>query len=219
MVPAADSIRAAIATLDCADLEIVGVGQRSFELHGHLATDATRAALIAALRRIPSIRVDISHIEVLSAPVCSALAALAPYHDKEAPEIRLNHRDGRYVIGDPFAVDVRNRDRVSGRLHLFFISAADEVMAFPDSFQKLLYRNGSARETGFDISGPVGADLIIAVWCRGGTALPQNLAADATAENFLRDLRSFLDETRSCSVSTAVLQVLPKTTASGTDSR
>jgi hypothetical protein len=207
--PAADSIRAAIATLDCARVDLEEVGPRSFELHGHVATRTTLADLRAALRRIPSIRVDIGGIEVLSAPVCATLAALEPYLDARAPQIRPNHPDGRYVIGDPFGVEARNRDRSSGRLHLFFVSAADEVMAFPNSFRRLLYKDGIAREAGFDIGGPVGADLILAVWCRGGTELPESLATEATTASFLPELQNVLDETGNCSVSYAVIQVLP----------
>lgn len=208
--PAKESIAAAIGTLDCARIKLTKAGERSFRLAGHVGTRNTLLTLRDALRRIPSIRVDISGIEVLSAPVCATLHALRPYASAHAPTIRPNHADGRYRIGDPFAVEVENSDQRSGRLHLFFISAADEVMVFPTSFGRLLYKGTVVREDGFDIGGPVGADLILAVWCRGGAELPRALAQTSASGDFLPRLRAAMDAptaTGACSASSAVIHV------------
>jgi serine/threonine protein kinase len=209
---AKDSIAAAIRTLDCARIRLTETGAREFAMAGYVGSRDTLIALRDALRQIPSIRVDLATLEVLSPPVCATLSTIRPFGAEHAPSISTNHADGRYRIGDPFAVDVRNRDEGSGRLHLFFVSAADEVMAFPDSFAKLLYRGEAARETGFDVGGPAGADLILAVWCHGGVELPGRLAETAGTDVFLPRLRAALtapEAAGACSTSSRVIHVAP----------
>jgi serine/threonine protein kinase len=208
--PAKDSIAAAIRTLDCARIQLTETGAREFAMAGYVGSRDTLIALRDALRQIPSIRVDLSTLEVLSPPVCATLRMIRPFSAEHAPSIKTNHADGRYRIGDPFAVEVGNQDDGSGRLHLFFVSAADEIMAFPDSFAKLLYRGYTATESGFDVGGPPGADLILAVWCRGGVELPATLAETASTEDFLPRLREALTAPAAagaCSASSAVIQV------------
>jgi serine/threonine protein kinase len=210
--PAKDSVAAAIRTLDCARIRLTETGEREFALAGYVGSRETLLGLRDALRRIPSIRVDIGALEILSPPVCATLQSMRRFGAEHAPSITTNHADGRYRIGDPFAVDVENRDAGSGRLHLFFVSAANEVMAFPESFAKLLYRGEKTRESGFDVGGPAGADLILAVWCRGGVELPPRLAETAGTEVFLPRLRAALDAPAAagaCSAASKVIQVAP----------
>ncbi|MCG6942073.1 MAG: serine/threonine-protein kinase [Thiohalocapsa sp.] len=205
--PASPSVRAAAASLDCARIKLTEVGERSFKMSGYVGGPATMSALRDALRRIPSIRVDIGGIEVLSPPVCATLHAMRAYKDPSAPIIRTSHANGRYAIGDVLSFSVQNHDRRSGRLHVFYVSAAGEVMAVPTSFRRLLYKGESVREEGFDVGGPVGADLLLAVWCRGGVELPQSLAEDSTSSDFLPRLRAAMDASGECNASSAVIHI------------
>jgi len=152
--------------------------------------------------------VNLSAIERRQKPLCDLYQQLKSYGDESPPAIAPNHPDAIYQIGDPFLVTIRNLYPEPGYVYTFYLTSSGQAFVFPSIFGLQLNPGEEARSGDYQVTAPLGAELIVAVLCKSGHRLPRFLKEVHDSERLSALLVNALaDANPSCAASTRFLEI------------
>jgi hypothetical protein len=170
----ADGLEAQVAAitagLTCAAVDANFGADNTVRLSGHVGSEQDLARLRQSLAQVGGLgAVETTDLEVHPWPFCELLAVLAPYRDLEpAPEVALTittaDRTTQFREGDDLTLDIF-LPRDARYLYLGYVQNDGRVGYITTmAVREWAEGTGAIRfETGFQISGPFGREMIVAV--------------------------------------------------------
>lgn len=197
--PASDeALRSAISDFSCAHL-VLTRGPDGARVEGFVRSKDDLAQLRAKVAAIDGSAEVAANIH--DWPFCSALEILetrTAFEGPDAPKLRLNNPDGRYVGGDRLRVDVTASPREKGYLYVVYLMSDGTVahlLPMPLRADPAVARAAHVvlgEERDYRIGPPYGRDMILALWSDRPLALGNRPEVEP-AKDFLAALKQALE--------------------------
>ena len=201
-------IAAITAGLTCAAVTTEVGADNAVRLSGHVSSEEDLARLRQSLAESGGLAAVETDLEVYPWPFCELLAVIAPYRDLEpAPAaglaITTAESTTEFREGDDLTLDIF-LPRDAKYLYLGYVQTDGRVGYITTmSVREWAQGTGAIRyETGFQISGPFGREMILAVTSTR-PLFDQPRAAYEPPDEYIEQLRRRLDELRTQNASPA----------------
>jgi hypothetical protein len=201
----ADGLEAQVAAitagLTCAEVDTEFGPDNTVRLSGHVSSEQDLARLRQSLAQVGGLGAVETDLEVHPWPFCELLAVIEPYRDLgSAPEaglaITTAERTTLFREGDDLTLDIF-LPRDARYLYLGYVQN-DGRVGYITTMPVREWAEGTGAirfETGFQISGPFGREMILAV-TSARPLFDQPRPAYEPAEEYIEDLRQRLSELR-----------------------
>jgi len=201
----ADGLEAQIAAitagLTCAAVDTEFGPDNTVRLSGHVSSEQDLVRLRQSLAQVGGLDAVETDLEVHPWPFCELLAVIEPYRDREpAPEaglaLKTADRTTLFREGDDLTLDIF-LPRDARYLYLGYVQN-DGRVGYITTMPVREWAEGAGAirfETGFQISGPFGREMILAI-TSARPLFDQPRPAYEPAEEYIEDLRQRLRELR-----------------------
>lgn len=197
--PASDeALRSAISDFPCAHL-VLTRGPDGARVEGFVRSKDDLARLRAKVATVDGSAEVAANIH--DWPFCSALEILetrTAFEGPDAPKLRLNNPDGRYVGGDRLRAEVTASPREKGYLYVVYLMSDGTVahlLPMPLRADPAVARAAHVvlgEERDYRIGPPYGRDMILALWSDRPLALGERPEVEP-AKDFLAALKQALE--------------------------